>query len=159
GMTSLALATDLTPEQREYLTLVKSSGEALLTVINDVLDFSKIEAGKLDIDPAPFLLRDHLGDALKSLAVRAHGKGLELAWCVAEGVPDWVVGDAGRLRQVLVNLVGNAVKFTDAGEVVVSVSRETTEHTEDTEKRQQGNSSSLPSVSSVCSVVPLHFEV
>jgi PAS domain S-box-containing protein len=122
GMTDLALATDLTPEQREYLKLVKSSADSLLTVINDVLDFSKTEAGKLDLDPAPFLLRDALGDALKSLAVRAHAKGLELAWRVAEDVPDWVVGDAARLRQVLVNLVGNAVKFTDRGEVVVEVS-------------------------------------
>ena len=119
GMTQLALGTEVTPEQHEYLSLVKSSADALLTVINDVLDFSKIEAGKIDLDPVPFALRDHLGDALKSLAVRAHAKGLELAWRVAEDVPDWVEGDAARLRQILVNLVGNAVKFTDCGEVVI----------------------------------------
>ncbi len=123
GMTDLALRTELTPEQREYLALVKSSADALLTVINDVLDFSKIEAGKLDIDAASFGLRDLLGDALKSLALRAHAKGLELAWRADDGVPDWVVGDAARLRQILVNLVGNAVKFTERGEVVVGVRR------------------------------------
>jgi PAS domain S-box-containing protein len=123
GMTELALGTDLTPEQREYLQMIKSSADALLTVINDMLDFSRIEAGKLDLDPVSFSLRDQLGDAVKILAQRAHAKGLELAWGVADDVPDWVVGDAARLRQVLLNVVGNAVKFTDHGEVVVSVHR------------------------------------
>jgi signal transduction histidine kinase/DNA-binding response OmpR family regulator len=121
GMTELALDTDLTVEQGEYLQTVKASAESLLTILNDVLDFSKIEAGKLDLDPAPFRLRDWLGDALKPLALRAHDKGLELAYQVDRAVPDDLIGDAGRLRQVIVNLVGNAIKFTSAGEVVVRV--------------------------------------
>jgi two-component system sensor histidine kinase/response regulator len=121
GMTRLALATDLTPLQREYLEVVDQSAEALLAVINDVLDFSKIEAGKLEIDPVEFALRDALGDALRTLAPRAQAKGLELACDVAASVPDEIVGDPGRLRQVVLNLAGNAVKFTDRGEVVVSV--------------------------------------
>jgi PAS domain S-box-containing protein len=121
GMTELALDTDLTPEQREYLTTVKSSTDALLVVINDILDFSKIEAGKLALDAVPFSLRDSLGASVKTLALRAHQKGLELAYAVQSEVPDTVVGDPGRLRQILVNLVGNAVKFTEQGEVVVAV--------------------------------------
>jgi two-component system, sensor histidine kinase and response regulator len=120
GMTELALDTPLAPEQREYLNLVKSSADALLTVINDILDFSKIEAGKLDLDPIPFNPRDCLEGTLRALALRAHAKGLELACRVAPDVPDTLVGDPDRLRQVLVNLVGNAIKFTAAGEVVVS---------------------------------------
>ncbi len=123
GMTSLALDTALTPEQRDYLQMVKSSADALLTVINDVLDFSKIEAGKLDIDSEEFYLRDLVGDIMRSLALRAHSKGLELAWNVATDVPDSLLGDAARVRQVLVNLVGNAIKFTDRGEVVLSIHR------------------------------------
>jgi PAS domain S-box-containing protein len=123
GMTSLVLETDLTQEQRESLAMVSSSADALLTVINDILDFSKIEAGKLDLDPDPFLLREVVGDTLKALALRAHAKGLELACDVRPDVPDTVVGDSGRLRQVLNNLVGNAVKFTETGEVVVSAER------------------------------------
>ena len=119
GMTELALNTKLTEEQREYLALVKTSGEALLTVINDILDFSKIEAGRLDINPVDFELRDALGDTLKTLALRAHEKGLELALHVAPEVPYRVKGDPTRLRQIVVNLVGNAVKFTDQGEVVL----------------------------------------
>ncbi|HYH64816.1 MAG TPA: PAS domain S-box protein [Urbifossiella sp.] len=119
GMTDLLLNTELTADQRESLGMVKSSADALLTVINDILDFSKIEAGKMDLDPVPFSLRDQVGDALKALAPRAHGKGLELACDIPETVPDLVVGDPGRLRQVLTNLAGNAVKFTAAGEVVV----------------------------------------
>jgi signal transduction histidine kinase/CheY-like chemotaxis protein len=122
GMTELALDTDLDAEQRDYLDMVKSSAEALLTVINDILDFSKIEAGKLDLDPSAFGLRDCVGDALKALALRAHAKGLELAYEAAPDVPDALVGDAGRLRQVLLNLAGNALKFTERGEVVVRVS-------------------------------------
>jgi PAS domain S-box-containing protein len=121
GMTELALDTALTAEQRGYLETVKGAADALLTVINDILDFSKIEAGKLALDLRPFLLRDLLGDTLHTLALRAHQKGLELACHIAADVPDALVGDAGRLRQVLVNLVGNAVKFTDQGEVVVEV--------------------------------------
>jgi signal transduction histidine kinase/CheY-like chemotaxis protein len=121
GMTGLALDTDLTAEQREYLDLVKSSADALLTILNDILDFSKIEAGRLEFESVPFQLRDCLGDALKALAVRADVKGLELAHDVAPDVPDSLIGDPGRLRQVLLNLVGNAIKFTEAGEVVVTV--------------------------------------
>jgi two-component system, sensor histidine kinase and response regulator len=123
GMTELCLETELSPEQRDYLTLVKQSADALLDIINDILDFSKIEAGKLELDPQPFPLRDSLGDTLSTLALRAHQKGLELACHVAPDVPDLLVGDLGRLRQVLVILVGNAIKFTETGEVVVQVSR------------------------------------
>ena len=121
GMTELALETPLTAEQRECLGVVRSSADALLTVINDILDFSKIEAGKLDLDPIDFALRDGLADALKALALRAHQQGLELALHVRPDVPDDLVGDFGRLRQVVVNLVNNALKFTPRGEVVVEV--------------------------------------
>ena len=121
GLTDLLLDGDLALEQRESLNLVKSSGEALLTVINDILDFSKIEAGKLDLDPAPFLLRDLIGDTLKFLALRAHNKGLKLACDIPPDVTEAVVGDAGRLRQVLTNLVSNAIKFTETGEVDLCV--------------------------------------
>jgi PAS domain S-box-containing protein len=119
GMTELALDTDLTAQQREFLQLARSSAENLLTVINDILDFSKVEAGMLAIDPAAFDLRDCIADTLKPLALRADAKGLELAFRVAANVPAAVVGDAQRLRQVLVNLVGNAIKFTDRGEVAL----------------------------------------
>jgi two-component system, sensor histidine kinase and response regulator len=125
GMTELALDTDLTPRQREYLALVKTSADSLLSVINDVLDFSKIEAGKLGFDPAPFSLRETVERTLKTLAMRAHAKGLELACRIASDIPDALIGDDNRLRQVLINLVGNAIKFTDHGEVVVNVARET----------------------------------
>ncbi len=121
GMTELALETELTPRQREYLGLARSSAEGLLTVINDILDFSKIEAGKLALESSPFGLRDALEETLRTLASRAHAKGLELACRIAPGVPDALVGDPARLRQVVVNLVGNAIKFTGRGEVVVSV--------------------------------------
>ncbi len=119
GMTELALDTDLAPEQREYLGMVKSSADHLLNVINDILDFSKIEAGKLDLDQVDFRLRDALDETLATLAVRAHKKGLELADHVPPDVPDNLIGDPFRLRQILVNLVGNAIKFTERGEVVV----------------------------------------
>jgi PAS domain S-box-containing protein len=122
GMTELALDTDLTAEQREYLETVKSSADSLLKVINDILDFSKIEAGKLQLEPAPFATRDSLADTLRTLGLRAQQKGLELACHIAPDVPDLLIGDHGRLRQVLVNLVGNAIKFTETGEVVVRVS-------------------------------------
>jgi two-component system sensor histidine kinase/response regulator len=127
GMTELALDTELTPEQRQYLEMVKSSSDSLLTVINDILDFSRIEAGMLDLDPIEFNLRDNLDDTLKTLALRAHQKGLELACNVEPGVPKALVGDPGRLRQIIVNLVGNAIKFTQAGEVVVEVGAESRE--------------------------------
>ena len=121
GMTELALQTDLTAEQREYLQMVAASGDALMAVINDMLDFSKMEAGKLDLDPVPFDLRDSLGDTMRTLALRAHLKGLELAYEVRPEVPEAIVADPHRLRQILTNLVGNAIKFTERGEVVVSV--------------------------------------
>jgi signal transduction histidine kinase len=121
GMTELALETALTPEQQEYMTIVKTSADSLLNILNDILDFSKMEAGKLLLDPALFALREHLGTTMKTLALRAHQKGLELAYAVHPDVPDIVYGDAGRLRQILVNLVGNAIKFTEQGEVVVDI--------------------------------------
>jgi PAS domain S-box-containing protein len=121
GMTELALATDLTPEQREFLAVAKLSAESLLTVINDILDFSKIEAGRLQLDPAPFNLRELLGDAMKALGVRAQQKGLKLAVHVHAQVPNVVVGDSARLRQVLVNLISNAIKFTERGGVGVGI--------------------------------------
>jgi signal transduction histidine kinase/DNA-binding response OmpR family regulator len=124
GMTELTLATPLAADQREYLTMVKSSAEALMAVVNDVLDFSKIEAGRLELDHAPFGLRTTVADAVRSVSVRAHEKDLELPWRVAPNVPDGLVGDRGRLRQVLINLVGNAIKFTERGEVVVEVDLE-----------------------------------
>jgi PAS domain S-box-containing protein len=121
GMTELALDTPLTGRQREYLATVKTSAESLLTVINDILDFSKIEAGKLRVDAVPFGLHDCLEETVRSLALRAHTKGLELAFRMAPGTPDAVVGDPDRLRQVLINLIGNAIKFTERGEVVCTV--------------------------------------
>ena len=121
GMTELVLDTELTDSQRAYLEMVRDSGDALLLLINDVLDFSKIEAGKLELEQAPFDIHESLGDAMKSMALRAHGKGLELAFRIGRDVPQWVVGDVGRLRQIIVNLVGNAIKFTDTGEVVLRV--------------------------------------
>ena len=121
GMTELALDTDLTQEQRRYLELVKSSANALLTVINDILDFSKIEAGKLVLESLDFSVIDRLGDAIKTLGLRAHQKGLELVGHISPEVPDMLIGDPGRLRQVVMNLAGNAIKFTDEGEVVVRV--------------------------------------
>ncbi|MFI5459225.1 MAG: response regulator [Isosphaerales bacterium] len=124
GMTELALDTELTPRQREYLGLVKSSADSLLTVINDILDFSKIEAGKMSLNQVPFALRAALDETLQALALRAHTKGLELACRIAPDVPDALIGDSGRLRQVLVNLIGNAIKFTERGEIVAGVAVE-----------------------------------
>jgi signal transduction histidine kinase/CheY-like chemotaxis protein/ligand-binding sensor domain-containing protein len=123
GMTELLLGTALTPEQRDYVRMMKTSADALLRVINDILDFSKIEAGKLDLEASEFGPRDVLGDVLKELGVAAHQKGLELACDVTPDVPDDLVGDPVRLRQVITNLVGNAIKFTEHGEVVVRVER------------------------------------
>ncbi|MGI9470734.1 MAG: PAS domain-containing protein, partial [Rubripirellula sp.] len=121
GMTDLVLDTQLDATQRTFLSMVQESGEALLSVINDILDFSKIEAGKLDIERRVFDIRESLGDTMKTLGLKAHLKSLELAFRVDPHVPRYVVGDVGRLRQVLVNLVGNSIKFTDRGEVVVEV--------------------------------------
>lgn len=124
GMTDLALGTELTAEQREYLETVKMSGDSLLTVINDILDFSKIEAGRIDLEAIDFNLRDLLESTLKTLAVRADEKGLELLCEVAPEVPEMVSGDSSRLRQIVVNLVGNAIKFTHSGEVALKVQPE-----------------------------------
>ena len=121
GMTELALGTDLSPEQKEYLGLVRSSGESLMAVINDILDFSKIEAGRLEIESFAFDLRDCAVDAVRVMCGRAHEKGLELVFDADDDVPEAVKGDPMRLRQVIVNLVNNAVKFTETGEVVVRV--------------------------------------
>ncbi|MFZ5474852.1 MAG: response regulator [Pseudomonadota bacterium] len=121
GMTELALDTRLTAEQREYIEMAHSSAEALLAIINDILDFSKIEAGRLEIEHIPFRLRQLIGEMLKTLAFRTDQKGLELILDIAPDVPDGLVGDPTRLRQVLLNLLGNALKFTERGEVVLSV--------------------------------------
>jgi two-component system sensor histidine kinase/response regulator len=121
GMTDLALETELTPEQRDYLETVKLSTDSLLNVINDILDFSKIEAGKMELEETDFDLRNRVEGALKTLALRAHEKGLELLCEVTEGVPQTVQGDGGRIRQVLLNLLGNAIKFTAKGEVGLKV--------------------------------------
>ena len=127
GMTELALDTALESTQREYLNAVKYSADALMRVINDILDFSKIEAGKLDLDPVEFSLRDCIGHAMKTLSVQAHEKDLELACSVPPGLVDVMVGDSVRLQQVVLNLLGNAIKFTDRGEVVLSVRLEASE--------------------------------
>jgi len=119
GMTDLALGTELNEEQREYLEAAKMSADSLLTLINDILDFSKIEAGKLELVPIDFSLRDCIANTLTTLAVIAHKKGLELIYDIPGEIPDAVMGDPGRLRQILVNLVGNSIKFTPKGEVSV----------------------------------------
>jgi signal transduction histidine kinase/CheY-like chemotaxis protein len=121
GMTELALDTDLSSEQREYLSMVKSSADALLGILNDILDFSKIEMRKLELESIPFSMRDHLADLVKPLALRAEQKGLELVCHVLPDVPHVAVGDPGRLRQVLVNLIGNAIKFTERGQILVQL--------------------------------------
>ena len=127
GMTELALDSPLTPQQREYLGLVKSSADSLLTVINGILDFSKVEAGKLEIERIEFRLREGLDETVMLLGLRAHQKGLDLSCHVKPDVPSLVVGDPDRLRQILVNIVGNAIKFTEQGEVVIAVDAESGE--------------------------------
>ena len=121
GMSGLLLGTELTEEQREYAEIVRSSGDALLTVINDVLDFSKIEAGRMDLEAQPFDLREGVEAALDLVAARAAEKGLDLAYLISDSTPAAIIGDVTRLRQILLNLLTNAVKFTEAGEVVLSV--------------------------------------
>jgi PAS domain S-box-containing protein len=121
GMTELALDTELTGEQREFLETIDSSAKSLLSLINDILDFSKIEANKLELDPVDFELRERIGETLSTLAVRTHAKNLELAVDVASEVPERLVGDINRIRQVLINLLGNAIKFTDQGEIVLRI--------------------------------------
>ena len=121
GMTDLVLNTDLSPVQRDYLETVRMSADLMLAVINDILDFSKIEAGRLELDPIRFNLRDLVEETIRALAVKAHEKGLELVAGFAAEVPEYVMGDVVRLRQVLVNLIGNAIKFTAEGEVAIGV--------------------------------------
>jgi signal transduction histidine kinase/DNA-binding response OmpR family regulator len=127
GMTDLLLDTDLDPGQREYVHTVKMSAESLLTVIDDILDFSKIEAGKLALDSAPFHLHDSLEYVMKILSLRAHAKGLDLTLEIQRDTPRYVVGDAVRIRQIVINLVGNAIKFTEQGEVALSVAADSRE--------------------------------
>ena len=124
GMTELVLDTDLTFEQRDYLKTAKMSAESLLTIINDILDFSKIEAGKLDLDPVCFELHEIVEETMKTLALRAHEKGLELLCDIKPGVPDYAIGDSARIQQVIINLVGNAIKFTEHGQVQLEVAVE-----------------------------------
>ncbi len=121
GMTELLLDSDLNSEQRMYASTVSKSGLALLTIINDILDFSKIEAGKLELDPSPFDMRSALDDVAALLATRAHAKSIELVMNFSPDLPDRYIGDVGRLRQIMTNLTGNAIKFTEHGHVVVSV--------------------------------------
>jgi signal transduction histidine kinase/CheY-like chemotaxis protein len=123
GMTELLLETSPNAEQREYLAIVQSSADSLLSLINDILDFSKIEAGKLDTETIDFSLRDILDGALKAVSMRAHQKGLELAYHIPREVPDGLRGDPTRLRQIVLNLIGNAVKFTSRGEVVLRIEK------------------------------------
>ncbi|WP_052507462.1 response regulator [Desulfonatronovibrio magnus] len=121
GMTELALNTKLSKEQQEYLTIVRASAESLLSLINDILDFSKIEAGKLDIDHAPFRLRDTVEDAARSLAMQAHNKGIDFNVRIDPVLEEGFIGDGDRLRQIIINLVSNAIKFTERGEVQLNV--------------------------------------
>src|ERR1700734_266243 len=127
GMTDLVLDTELSVDQRECLEIVKLSADSLLTGVNDILDFSKIEAGKLDLETIDFNLRDCMEEALKTFAVRADERGLELLGEIASDVPELVAGDPGRLRQIIFNLVSNAIKFTPQGEVVLQVEPESEE--------------------------------
>ncbi|MHB1033312.1 MAG: response regulator [Pirellulales bacterium] len=121
GMTELAMATSLDVEQKGYLNIVKQSGDCLMRLINDILDFSKIEAGKMEMENTAFDIREVVGDATQVLAFRSSQKGLELIFHVAADVPETLVGDPGRVRQIIVNLVGNAIKFTDRGEVFIDL--------------------------------------
>ncbi|MBV9122991.1 MAG: response regulator, partial [Planctomycetes bacterium] len=168
GMTELALQTPLSPEQREYLGVVQSSSAALLTVLNDILDFSKIEARKLDLEAVPFSLRDCLGHTLKTLALRAQEKKVDLICQIQPEVPDTLIGDPGRLRQIILNLVGNAIKFTERGEVTVRVEMAGSEG--DKVTRWQGDkvtkegaapslTSTAPVTLSPCHLVTLSFQV
>ncbi len=124
GMTELALDTPLNKVQRDYMETVRNAGEALMRLLNDILDFSKMESKRVEMERVEFNIRESLGDFLKPVALSAHQKGLELAYHVSQSVPDIVLGDPSRLRQIVVNLVGNAIKFTDIGEVVVRVEKE-----------------------------------
>ncbi|HME07746.1 MAG TPA: ATP-binding protein, partial [Bryobacteraceae bacterium] len=147
GMTELMLQTDLNSEQREYLNLVKQSADSLMIVLNDILDFSKIEAGKLSLDPIAFNLSDSLGDVVKLMSGQARARGIELACDILPGVPPVLVGDAGRLRQVVVNLVSNAIKFTAQGRVGLRVELELRSEQKLEERNPQGGG------------IILHFQV
>lgn len=149
GMTGLLLNTPLNPKQRDFVETIRTSGDALLTVINDILDFSKIEAGKLDLESQPFDLRQCVESALDLLANKAGEKEVELAYEMGKSVPAAIVGDVTRLRQVLVNLIGNAIKFTEQGEVVVSVNLE--------KRKEKGEESGKDSL--LASRSSLHFSV
>jgi signal transduction histidine kinase len=125
GITDLLLDTQMTPEQTKYLQMVKTSADSLLMIFDHILDFAKIEAGKLELESITFDLRESLEGVMKLLAIKAHDKGLELLLTVRPSVPTSVVGDPTRLRTILINLVGNALKFTERGEVVVEARKET----------------------------------
>lgn len=124
GMIELALDTDLTPEQKEYLEMARISADSLFVLINDILDFSKIEAGKLELASVPFSLNKNITETVKTFAIKAQQKGLELIFYISPDVPDAVIGDPGRLRQILINLIGNAIKFTEKGEIILQVDKE-----------------------------------
>jgi signal transduction histidine kinase/CheY-like chemotaxis protein len=124
GLTDLMLETKLSPEQQEYMEMIKTSADSLLNIVNDILDFTKIEAGKIEIDAHEFVLRDSIIDVVETLALRAHQKNLEINYYVENGIPDDLIGDVNRIRQVLVNLLSNAIKFTNSGEVVLEVTKE-----------------------------------
>jgi CheY-like chemotaxis protein len=126
-MTELVMDSDLTPEQRENLDTVRLSAESLLSIINDILDFSKIEAGKLDLESIPFDLHEMLSETMKPLSFRAHQKGLALNYQIQPNVPKALLGDPGRIRQVLINLVGNSIKFTEAGEILVTIENQSSD--------------------------------
>ncbi|HWG42328.1 MAG TPA: PAS domain S-box protein [Gemmataceae bacterium] len=163
NMTDLALETSLTIEQRDYLQMVKASGDGLMTVINDILDFSKIEAGKLHLEPAPFAVRDSLDDTVRTLGLRAQQKGLELACHITPDVPDHLLGDLGRLRQIIINLVGNAIKFTSQGEVIVTVRMQSGVGSQSQESGVRSQESGVRSQESGCGLrtadCGLYFEV
>ena len=153
GMTELLLDTPLTSDQREFLMMVNESADALLSLINDVLDFSKVEADKLDLETIPFELGEVLGDAVKLLALRADKKGLELAWRMVPNVPQVVIGDPARLRQIVINLIGNAIKFTERGEVILRVQHAEGEHMLD------AKSAAAPHPGGAAESVKLHFSI
>jgi len=154
-MTGLLLDTNLTPEQREYAEMIHFSGETLLSLINDILDFSKVEAGKLELETIDFNLRDSLGLAVKTCALRARQKGLHVAYHVSPEAPDALMGDSNRLRQIILNLMGNAVKFTERGEVVVEVRPAA----ESEERQAKSDKRMVPGADSSFAVCCLHFAV
>ena len=124
GMAQLALNTSLNDHQREYIEAIRTSSQDLINIINDILDFSKIEAGKLSLSPELFSLRESVSNVLSNLALQSHTKGVELIYDVEDDTPDQIIGDAGRLRQILINLLGNAIKFTEHGEIYVNIKAE-----------------------------------